>query len=556
MQPASDRGGLRLVALGGLGEFGLNALVLEWEAECLLVDAGMGFATAEMPGVDSVVPDFEYISDRGRSVRAIVLTHGHEDHIGALAFAVEAAPQAPVYGSRLTLGFVRRRLRERGVEADLRLLTPGQAVEAGVFRVHPIRVAHSVIDSLALAIETPAGVVLMSGDFKMSHGPAADEQTDVDALSAWGDRGVLALLSDSTNVEVRGRTGAEDDLIPAFEDVFARTRGRVLISCFATSVPRIRRAADVALGAGRSIGFVGRRMADNADVALELGLLELPASSRLPAQSLQDYPAGAMCLFVSGSQGEPFSALSMISIDEHRDVAVGPGDTVVMSSRPIPGNERAVSRLIGNLFRRGCDVVHGGTARVHVSGHASQDELVEMIQRVRPRYFVPVHGEYRMLAQHARLAVQAGVPADHVFIMEDGHVLSLSAESARKVENVPAGRVLLDRSGVDEIEEIVMRDRRHLSSDGIVVPVVVLDGQTGRLSSPPEVVTRGFVDWEEWPGLMDEATRALAEIVETRPPEEHYDATVTRERLRQELRRLFRKRTQRRPMVIPVVMEV
>jgi ribonuclease J len=553
---ASDRGGLRLVGLGGLGEFGLNALVLEWQAECLLVDAGMGFATAEMPGVDSVVPDFEYLSDRNRSVRAIVLTHGHEDHIGALAFAVEAAPEAPVYGSRLTLGFVRRRLRERGVEADLRLLTPGQPVDAGAFRVHPIRVAHSVIDSLALAIETPVGVVLMTGDFKMAHGPADDEQTDVDALSAWGDRGVLALLSDSTNVEVRGRTGAEDDLIPAFEDVFARTRGRVLISCFATSVPRIRRAAEVALAAGRSIGFVGRRMADNADVAMELGLIELPPSSRLPAVSLRDYPAGGMCLFVSGSQGEPFSALSMISVDEHRDVAVGPGDTVVLSSRAIPGNERAVSRLIGNLFRRGCDVVHGGSARVHVSGHASQDELVEMIQRVRPRYFVPVHGEYRMLAQHARLAVQAGVPADDVFILEDGGVLSLSGEGAFRAENVPAGRVLLDRSGVDEIEEIVVRDRRHLSSDGIVVPVVVLDGQTGRLESPPEMVTRGFVDFEEWPGLMDEATRILAEIVETRPSEERYDPAVTRERLRQELRRLFRKRTQRRPMVIPVVMEV
>ncbi len=544
------------MGLGGLGEFGLNALVLEWEAECLLVDAGMGFATAEMPGVDSVVPDFEYLSERSRGVRAIVLTHGHEDHIGALAFAVEAAPHAPVYGSRLTLGFVRRRLRERGVEADLRLLTPGQPVEAGAFRVHPIRVAHSVIDSLALAIETPVGVVLLSGDFKMAHGTAPDEQTDVDALSAWGDRGVLVLLSDSTNVEVRGRTGSEDDLIPAFEDVFARTRGRVVISCFATSVPRIRRAADVALGAGRSIGFVGRRMADNADVAMELGLLDLPPSSRLPALSLRDYPARGLCLFVAGSQGEPFSALSMISIDEHREVAVGPGDTVVLSARPVPGNERAVSRLIGNLFRRGCDVVHAGTARVHVSGHASQDELVELIQRVRPRYFVPVHGEYRMLAQHARLAVQAGVPADHVFVIEDGGVLSLTGEGAGKVENVPAGRVLLDRSGVDEIEEIVMRDRRHLSSDGIVVPVVVLDRQSGRLESPPEMVTRGFVDEGEWPGLMDEATRVLSDIVETRPPEEHYDPTVTRERLRQELRRLFRKRTQRRPMVIPVVMEV
>src|SRR5712691_7033526 len=441
---------LRLVALGGLGEFGLNALVLECGDECLLVDAGALFATADLPGVDSVVPDFRYLADRRDRVRGIVLTHGHEDHIGALAFALQAAP-APVFGSALTLGFVRRRLQDRGVEADLRLLLPRQSVEIGPFRVHPIRVAHSVVDSLALAIETPAGVVLMSGDFKIGAGAAADEQTDVESLSAWGDRGVLVLLSDSTNVEMRGRTGGEDEVVPAFEEVFARTPGRVLISCFATSVPRIQRAARAALSAGRSVSFVGRRMADNADVAMGLGLLDIPAASVLPTTAVHDYPAGGLCLFVSGSQGEPFSALSMIGVDEHREVAVGPGDTVVLSSRPIPGNERAVSRLIGDLFRRGCDVVHGGTARVHVSGHASQDELVELIQRVRPRYFVPVHGEYRMLAQHARLAVQAGVPADRVFILEDGGVLSLTGASAGKAENVPAGRVLLDRSGVDEI---------------------------------------------------------------------------------------------------------
>ena len=556
MDPATDHGALRLVALGGLGEFGMNALVLEWQTDCLLVDAGALFGTAELPGVDSVVPDFRYLAERRESVRGILLTHGHEDHIGALAFALAAAPLAPVYGSALTLGFVRRRLAERGVAADLRLLVAGQAVEAGAFRITPIRVAHSVVDSLALAIETPAGVILVSGDFKIGQGGAPDEQTDVDALSAWGDRGVLALFSDSTNVERKGRTGSEDELLPAFEDVFARTRGRVLVSCFATSIPRIRRAAQAALAAGRSIAFVGRRMADNADVAMELHQLDLPADRVLPLASVREYPARGLCLFVSGSQGEPFSALSMIGVGDHRDVAVGPGDSVVISARPIPGNERAVSRVIGNLFRLGCDVSHGGNAHVHVSGHASQDELVELIQRVRPRYFIPCHGEYRMLAQHARLAVQAGLPADRVFVLEDGEVLALTAETAAKAANVPAGRLLLDRSGVEEVEEIVVRDRRHLSSDGIVVPVVVLDRQTGRMESEPDMVTRGFVDWEEWPGLMADATRLVADVVASRPPDERYDAGVTRERLRQELRRLFRKRTQRRPMVIPVVMEV
>jgi len=546
---------VKLIPLGGLGEFGLNAMVLEWRGHLLLIDAGVMFPGGEALGIDSIVPDFDYLRQRSGDLRGIVLTHGHEDHIGALSYALQAAP-APVYGPRLALGFARDRLRERGVSADMHELRPGTAVEVGPFRLNPIRVAHSVHDSLALAIETPGGVVLTTGDFKIDRQARGDEATDLEAFSAWGDRGVLVLLSDSTNVEMCGPAGAEDDVVPAFRDVLEHTRGRVIVSCFATSTPRMQRVCTLAEAAARSVSFVGRRMVENSAVAREQGHLRVRADALLPASLVGDYPARGLLAFVSGSQGEPMSALSLMSVDEHPLLGLGPGDMVVLSARAIPGNERAVSRLIGNLFRRGCDVVHGGNARVHVSGHASQDELVEMIQRVRPRYFVPVHGEYRMLAQHARLAVQAGVPADHVFVLEDGNVLSLSGEGAAKVENVPAGRVLLDRSGVDEIEDVVVRDRRHLSSDGIVVPVVVLDRQTGRLESPPDMVTRGFVDWEEWPGLMDEARRILAEIVETRPPEEHYDPTVTRERLRQELRRLFRKRTQRRPMVIPVVMEV
>jgi ribonuclease J len=548
-------GALRVVPLGGLGEFGLNSLVLEWSDRRLLVDAGVLFATQDLPGVDSIVPDYRYLAQRPGSLDGIVLTHGHEDHIGGLSFALQAAP-APVYGSRLTLGFVERRLRERGIEADLRLLTPRQPVEIGPFRVHPIRVAHSVLDSLALAIETPAGVVMMSGDFKITPESADEERTDVEALSAWGDRGVLLLLSDSTNVEVKGRTGSEDDVVPAFAEAMGRTRGRVLVSCFATSIARLQRAADVALREGRQIAFVGRRMSDNAEVARELGFLRIPSSAVLPASAVRDYPARGLCLFVSGSQGEPFSALSMVSVDEHRDVAVGPGDTVILSSRPIPGNERAVSRVIGNLFRRGCDVVHGGTAAVHVSGHASQDELVELVQRVRPRYFIPVHGEYRMLAQHARLAAQAGVPAEGVLVVEDGHALSFGTAGARRDENVPAGRVFLDRTGTEELEEVVVRDRRHLSSEGVVVPVVVLDKQTGQVESVPEIVTRGVVDTAERAGVLEEAQRLLVEVVQARPPEERFDPALTRERIRTELRRFFRKRVQRRPMVIPVVMEV
>jgi len=544
---------LRLVPLGGLGEFGLNALVVQWESHLLLLDAGVLFAGAEMPGVDTIVPDFEYLAQRAGEVRAIVLTHGHEDHIGALSFALQAAP-APVYGAPLTLGLVANRLRERSMAADLRPLTPGQMVQAGPFRIHPIRVAHSILDSLALAIETPAGTLVHSGDFKIDALAPAEERTDLAALSSWGDRGVLALLSDSTNVEQEGFTGGEDTVLPAFREILDRTPGRVLVSCFATSIPRMQRLADLARERERAVAFLGRRMADNARIAMDLGLLRISPSTL--ASPDRPHPARGALVFVSGSQGEPLSALSLISVGEHRDIAVGPGDTVVLSARAIPGNERAVSRLISNLFRLGCDVVHPGLARVHVSGHGNREDLVELLKLLRPRYLVPVHGEYRMLAQHARLAARAGLAPDRVLVAEDGDVLVLGSNRAVKEARVAAGRILLDRGGGAEIEDVVVRDRRHLSSAGIVVPVVVVDRQTGQVESAPEIVTRGFVDTGEEAELLEEAGRMLTSAMAARPPEERLDSTLTRERVRTELKRFFRKRTQKRPMVIPVVMEV
>ena len=528
---------LRLIPLGGLGEFGLNAMVLEWQDHLLLIDAGVMFPSESL-GVDSIVPDFEYVQQRAARLRGIVLTHGHEDHIGALAFALQAAP-APVFGSRLALGFARERLQERGTAADLREMSPGQPVEAGPFRLHPIRVAHSVHDSLALAIETPAGVVFTTGDFKIDRKAQGIEATDLQAFSDWGDRGVLVLLSDSTGVEQRGPSGSEDDVVPAFRDIIARARGRVLVSCFATSIPRMQRVCDLAEGARRSIAFLGRRMTSNSAVARELGFLNVAASSLLPVDFLGDHPAPGVLAFVSGSQGEPMSALSLISVGEHPKLAVGPGDVVVLSARAIPGNERIVSRLMGNLMRHGCDVVHPGTAQVHVSGHASRDDLLEVLARVRPRYFVPIHGEYRMLAQHARLAVEAGLSADRVLVAEDGEVLSFDGRGARKEGRAEAGRVLLDRSGMEGVEDVVLRDRRHLSEEGIVVPVIVLDKATGEMGSLPEIVTRGFVDAEGRADLLDEASRLLRHSVESRPLEERHDPTLLRERVRAELRRFF-----------------
>jgi len=546
---------VRLVPLGGLGEFGLNAMVVEWDEHLLLVDAGLLFPNTELPGIESIVPDFHYLSERRDKLCAILLTHGHEDHIGALAFALQAAP-APVYGSRLTLGFARKRLADRGVHADLRTLTPGAPVEAGPFRIHAIRVAHSVLDSFALAIETPAGVVLASGDFKIDKNAAPDERTDVDALAAWGDRGVLVLLSDSTNVEHPGATAGEDAVVPAFEEIMARTPGRVIVSCFATSIPRMQRVAGLALEAGRGVAFLGRRMVDNAEVALDLGLLRVPLASIHAADRLAGETGPKRTLaFVSGSQGEPFSALSRVSEGEHKDLAVGPGDTVVLSARAIPGNERTVSRLISNLYRQGCDVVHPGTARVHVSGHGSQDDLRELLRLTRPQFLVPVHGEYRMLAQHKQLATRAGFPAARVMLAEDGDKVSFGADGARKEGRVSAGRVLLDRSGDHGVEDIVVRDRRHLAADGVVVPVVVVDRRTGALQSAPDIVSRGFMDAGPEAELLMQARRVVAEAADARTAE-RFSNDLTKERVRLELRRFLKKRTKRRPLVVPVVMEV
>jgi ribonuclease J len=545
---------VRLVPLGGLGEFGLNAMVVEWDEHLLLVDAGLLFPNAELPGIEKIVPDFHYLAERRERVRGILLTHGHEDHIGALAFALRAAP-APVYGSRLTLGFARKRLIDRGLSADLRTLTPGTPVEAGPFRIHAVRVAHSVLDSFALAIETPAGVVLASGDFKIDAKAPPDERTDVEALAAWGDRGVLVLLSDSTNVEQAGATAGEDQILPAFHEILARTPGRVIVSCFATSIPRMQRVSDLAREAGRAVAFLGRRMVDNAEVALDLGLLRVPLTSLSGPDRLASGVPRRTLAFVSGSQGEPFSALSRVSEGEHRDLAVGPGDTVVLSARAIPGNERTVSRLISNLYRQGCDVVHPGTARVHVSGHGSQDDLLELLRLTRPRFLVPVHGEYRMLAQHARLAARAGFPADRVVVAEDGEVLSFGASGAHKEGRVSAGRVLIDRSGDDGVEDVVVRDRRQLAADGVVVPVVVVDRHTGALQSAPSIVSRGFMDAGPEAELLLQARGIVAAAADARPPE-RFDGDLTKERVRLELRRFLRKHTQRRPMVVPVVMEV
>jgi len=542
----SDRR-LRIVPLGGLGEFGLNALVVEWGEDAILVDAGAMVPASELAGVDSIAPDFSYLRRPGLKLHGVFLTHGHDDHVAALAFALRAQA-APVWGTRLTLGLARHRLRERGASADLRPLSAGESVEAGPFRVHGIRVAHSVSDSLALAIQTPAGTLLHSGDFKLD--AAEGLATDVEALAEWGERGVLALLSDSTNVERRGRGGSEDDVIPAFEEIFARAAGRVVVGCFASSFPRIQRVADAARRAGRRVCFLGRRMIENVGVASELGELRIAPEWRISPAEAAGYPPGRVTFLASGSQGERGSALAALSEGEHRGVATSAGDTVVLSARVIPGCERMVSRMISAFYRRGCEVAHPGTAPVHVSGHAHRDDLAELIRLTRPRHLVPLHGEFRMLAQHARLAVEAGVPAERVGLAENGQVLGVGTGGIARVGSAPAGRVLLDPSGTAPFGPRTVRERRALAGRGLVVPVVVVDRETRALRVPPRFVTRGVVD--EAGALLCEAR----EIVVGMLREPITTGVALEERLRAGLRLMFRRQAHRRPAIEPVVVEI
>jgi ribonuclease J len=545
-------GEVRLVALGGLGEFGLNSLLVECGGEALLVDAGSMFPPAEDVGVDTIVPDYRYLAERKGSLRAIVLTHGHEDHVGALPAALAAAP-APVHGTPFTLGLARRRLRERGLRPELRPLHPGESFEAGCFRVHAIRVAHSVLDSLALAIETPAGVIVHSGDFKLDRAAEADERTDIEALRSWGQRGVLALLSDSTNVESEGATAGESEVVPAFERIFAETPGRVLVSCFSSALPRIRTVSALAARSGRRLGFVGRRMNETLEVALELGRFALPAARLTPGEAAAT-PPDRLALFVAGSQGEPLSALSCVAAGDYRGLQAGPGDAVVLSARVIPGNERAVSRLISDFYRRGCEVHHPGTDRVHVSGHGAREDLLELLRAVRPRHLVPVHGEYRMLAQHARLAVRAGLRREAVVVAETGDAVRIDAAGARVDGRVPAGRVMLGHDA-SPLHASLVAERRLLAGRGIAVPVVVLDRTTRRLQAAPRILTRGVFDEATAAERHERAGRAVAAACENGPEAERADASLIRERVRSELSRFFR-RERRRPLVEPVVVEI
>jgi ribonuclease J len=550
---------LHVVPLGGLGEFGMNMLALTWADTTIVVDAGVMFPDPELLGVDLIIPDLTYLQQKGR-VAALVLTHGHEDHIGGVPFVMPYV-DGPVYGTPLTLALVEPKLVEHGIDvagARLRAVRPSERVTVGPFEIEFIRVTHSIPDCVALAIHTPGGVVIHTGDFKIDQTPIDGQHFDVHRFAQLGAAGVLALFADSTNIDRRGFTGSESEIVEAFEEIFTSTTGRLIVAAFSSSIYRMQLLVDLATQFDRKVAFVGRGMVQNSEIAQRLGYLRIPAGVQIRDSDVGSYPAQDVLCMATGSQGEPMSALSRIAIDDHRYVKIGPDDTVVLSARAIPGNEIAIGRVINHIARRGADVIHEGIKHVHVSGHGSEEELKLMLSLVRPRYFVPIHGEFRQLSQHARIAerVFAGrEPKPQILLAENGDVLQFDAEGARVAGKAIVGRILIDGTRTGEVGDQVLRDRRHLAEDGLVVPVVAINKQTGALEGVPEMVTRGFV-MDESDTLLADGARLLADVVAQASLEERTDPGLIKEKLRVELRRFIKKRSGRRPFVLPVIMEI
>jgi ribonuclease J len=551
---------LEVVPLGGLGEFGMNLMAVSSSETTLVIDAGVMFPGPELPGVDLVIPELTHLQQCQPRPAALILTHGHEDHIGGVPY-VWPLIDGPVYATPLTLALVRPKLEEHGIDPGERLVAvqPRQRVRIGDCEVEFLRVTHSMPDCVGLAIHTPAGTLVHTGDFKIDQTPIDGQHFDVHRFAELGSAGVLALFGDSTNIDRKGFTGSELDVRDAFEEIFTTATGKLVVTAFASSVYRMQILVDLAAQFGRKVAFVGRGMLETSQAAQRLGYLKLPPGRVVRDSEVGDLPPSAVLCLATGSQGEPAAALSRIAINDHRFVKVGLGDTVVFSARAIPGNERPISHVMNHLARRGAEVIYEGIKHVHVSGHGSEEELKLMLSLVRPRYFVPIHGEYRQLSQHARIAerVTAGVkPAAKVMLIENGDRLRFDDTGARIAGKVPAGRVLIDASGSGEVVDEVLRDRRHLSEDGLLVPVVAINKQTGEIEGDPDIVSRGLAQDAGSADLLRDGARLLGEVINSASVEERTDQGLIKEKIRVELRRFVRKRSGRRPLVVPVIMEV
>ena len=550
---------LEAIPLGGLGEFGMNMLALRYGDDIIVIDAGLMFPEAELLGVDVVIPDISYLTENRHKILAIVLTHGHEDHIGALPFILDEI-NVPVYGTPFTLALVERKLDEHELlgSVSLREVRPKDRIVVGPFSIEFIHVTHSIVNSTMLAITTPLGVLLHTGDFKVDPTPTDNELFDLHTLAEYGKHGVLALFSDSTNAERPGYTPSERAVREKLEESFTRAENRIFVTCFASSIHRIQLLVDLSFEYNRQVAFVGRSMATNTEIAHRLGYLNVPDGLLLRPGEINQLPRNKVTIVIAGSQGEPLSALARAAVENHKHAVIEPQDTVVLSSRIIPGNEKSIFRMINHLCKRGAQVIYddGGSPPVHVSGHASQEELKLILNLAKPRYFIPIHGEFRQLARHASLASHLK-EVQEVFLLESGDVLEFDHTGARKAGRVNVGRVCIDSGSLDEVvEDMVIRDRRHLSEDGIVLPIIAINKHSGRVESQPEIVTRGFVSADGGDGVLAQAKEIILQTLEHSSGEERMDWGVIKEKIRADLKRYISKQTSRHPLILPVILEI
>jgi ribonuclease J len=548
---------MEIIPLGGLGEFGMNMMAIRYGEDILVVDAGLMFPRDDLLGVDFVIPDFAYLLENRDKVRAIIVTHGHEDHIGALTYLLKELP-IPVYGTRLTLGFARGRLAENGVlqQAQLNYIEPRSTLDFGNLHVEILGMTHSIADSIGLAITTPVGTIIHTGDFKLDQSPLNRNLTDYARLAHFGEQGVLALFSDSTNSERTGFTPSEIHVRHQIEQIFYSSRKKIIVACFASSIHRIQIILDLARDFGRRVIVVGRSMKGNIAIASELGYLNIPDGILADPSETRTLADDQQVILSTGSQGEPMAALTRLAFGKHKDFAVQEGDSVIISARVIPGNESRVSRLVNHFCRRGARVYDESQWGMHVSGHGSQEELKLMLNLTRPRFFIPIHGEYRQLFAHTLLAREVGMPSERIVLAETGDVLVFSPDSVHIEGKAPVGRRFIDEGGVAELDEIVVRDRQHLSEEGVVLAVVAINKATGQVEGVPELVSRGHVQEEDGAAFLAEAREIVIHALEECTSEEREESVVLAEVIRAELKRYFRKRTGTRPMIVPVIYEI
>ena len=558
LEPLEHPDSLRLIPLGGLGEIGLNMMALECRGEILLIDCGLMFPEAYMFGIDLVLPDVSILDSRIGDIRALVLTHGHEDHIGAIPYLLKRLGNPPIYGTGLTLGLLRNKLEEHGLTsvAELVAAEPRRRLELGVFSVEFFRVAHSIVDGAGLAVRTPAGLVVHTGDFKLDPTPVDDQPTDLARLADYGEEGVLLLLADSTNVEKEGHTLSERVVGEALRDLLPRCTGRIIVATFSSNIHRIQQIADAAAACGRKIAVNGRSMIANIAVARQLGYLRLPEEALIDLKALRELPREEVLVLTTGSQGEPLSALSRIATDDHKQIRVEPGDTVILSSKFIPGNEKAITDMINHLYRRGAEVHYETTSEVHVSGHAGQEELKLLHSLVRPRYFVPIHGEFRHLVKHAQLARTMGIADGHAVVLENGTPLVVSANGLHREERVETGRIFVDGKGVGDLGRMELRDRRHLANHGLVMVLLAVNQNTGEIVYGPELFNRGFVPEGEGRELLQRAREVVSGVLADHSLAAISDWEELRVQVRKTLQRFFNKAIQRRPLILPVILEL